>query len=337
MQLETVRTPINSYRLLSMSMDEDGFIWVGSTHRVIHRYDPRTGDVRNLALPYNATASSCLCAGTKVYILGQSYPRLIIYHRERDQFEELPYPSPKPDVWYGTEAIAGRYLYLFDRGSIGVIRWDTETDEGEPIPYPYPTLPPSGGAYEQRDGAIWCRVWDGSSGQYVPVGQARLEVGSNQFTGWWTFPQHDEDLQPFTDPSTTFFLPYSLRGQIVPFDFREGRWCRFLSVPRYGELFGFMGGPISHQGRYYFSLSTYNGTEQGCDGQPYHFCNAILEFDPVSRTFEFLTLEEKDAYYQIAYTLSANGEFYATGSNIREPDGRLNRDRAGEVIFWQSR
>ena len=36
------------------------------------------------------------------------------------------------------------------------------------------------------------------------------------------------------------------------------------------------------------------------------------------------------------YLLSAGDEFYATGSNIREPDGKLNRDRQGEVVFWQT-
>ena len=42
-------------------------------------------------------------------------------------------------------------------------------------------------------------------------------------------------------------------------------------------------------------------------------------------------------YHQIAYMLSAKGVFYATGSNIREADGKLNRDRTGEVVFWQTR
>ena len=49
-----------------------------------------------------------------------------------------------------------------------------------------------------------------------------------------------------------------------------------------------------------------------------------------------MTLEGPDAYYQIAYLLSANGQFYATGTNIREKDGKLNRDQAGEVVFWQT-
>jgi hypothetical protein len=92
-----------------------------------------------------------------------------------------------------------------------------------------------------------------------------------------------------------------------------------------------------HKGRLCFSLSTYNGTKTGCDGKPYHFCNGFLEFDPQTRHFEFPTLEAKDAYFQIAYMLSAGGDFYVTGTDIREPDGRLNGDRAGEVVFWQTK
>jgi hypothetical protein len=168
------------------------------------------------------------------------------------------------------------------------------------------------------------------------LGIARLDTGKDGFTGWFPFPEDAADLKPFTDPATTFFIPGTLSGKVVPFDFKEKRWCQALAVPQSGKLFGFMGGPVEHQGRYYFSLSTYNGTETGCDGKPYHFCNAILEFDPQARRFEFLTLEAKNAYYQIAYLLSAKGEFFATGSNIREKDGKLNRDRKGELVFWQT-
>ena len=123
----------------------------------------------------------------------------------------------------------------------------------------------------------------------------------------------------------------------MPFDLRARRWCRPLAVPRFGELFGFLGGPVVHGGHCYFPLSTYDGTDLGCDGRAYHFCNSVLEFDPASRRFEFVALESRDAYYQIAYMLSAGGEFFATGTNIRETDGSLNRDRAGEVVFWQTR
>jgi len=337
LDLHVVPTPVKSYRLLAMSMDGEGYIWTGSIHQAIHRYDPRTGTVETLPLPVKATANSCICVGPKVYILGQSYPRLIVYDRSTRKFQEHNYPSDKPNVWYGTEALDGRHLYLFDRASAGVVKWDTQTDTGKAIPYPYQTPLPGGGRYVPEDKALWCSVTDNAGGQYVPLGQARLELTTDTFTGWYPFPKEEADLKPYTDPKATLFLPYSLKGKIVPFDVKEKRWCQFLAVPRYGELFAFMGGPVAHQGRLHFSLSTYNGTDKGCDGQPYHFCNAILEFDPQARRFEFLTLEAKDAYYQIAYMLSAGGEFFATGSNIREKDGTLHRDRAGEVVFWQSK
>ena len=78
--LHVVTTPIQSYRLLSMSMDDDGFIWAGAIHRVMHRYDPRTGAVETIPLPFDAVVCSCICVGDKVYVLGQSYPRLVIYN-----------------------------------------------------------------------------------------------------------------------------------------------------------------------------------------------------------------------------------------------------------------
>jgi hypothetical protein len=333
--LHVVPTPIKSYRLLAMSMDEDGCIWAGAIHQVVHRYDPRTGKVEDVPLPFRATASACICVGKKVYILGQRYPRLIVYDRARKAFREAAYPSAGPDVWYGTEAVDGRHIFLFDRCGAGLIKWDTQVDSGKAIPWPYRAPFPSSGRYQPRDNAVWCHVWE-AGGQYRPLGIARLDVARNEFTGFHPFPAADDGLAPYTDPAATLFLPYTLKGKVVPFDYRARRWCKFLDVPVYGKVFGFLGGPVPHGGRYYFSLSTYNGTDTGCDGRPYHFCNAILQFDPQARLFEILTLEARGAYYQIAYTLSARGEFYATGSNILGKDGKPDRDRKGEVIFWQT-
>jgi len=70
--LHVVPVPIKSYRLLAMSMDADGFIWCGSIHRVVHRYDPRTAAIETIKMPYDSSASNCICVGGKVYILGQS-------------------------------------------------------------------------------------------------------------------------------------------------------------------------------------------------------------------------------------------------------------------------
>ena len=120
LDLHVVPTPIKSYRLLAMSMDDDGFIWAGAIHKVVHRYDPRTGKVEDFAMPFQATASASICVGKKVYILGQSYPKLIIYDRTAKKFSEVDYPSAKPNVWYGTEAIDGRHIFLFDRAGAGV-------------------------------------------------------------------------------------------------------------------------------------------------------------------------------------------------------------------------
>src|SRR5437763_549886 len=89
LELHVVPVPIKSYRLLAMSLDNDGFIWTGSIHRVIHRYDPRTGAVETVPLPYDSSASQCTCVGSKVYVLGQSYSRLIVYDRIAKTFREF--------------------------------------------------------------------------------------------------------------------------------------------------------------------------------------------------------------------------------------------------------
>lgn len=334
--LHSVPLPVQSPRLLGMSMDEDGFIWLGSTHRAIYRYDPRTGAVEEIKLPYDSSTSQTICVGKKVYLLGQTYPKLMIYDRVAKRFSEAGLPTAKPDVWYGTEAIGGRYLYLFDRGSAGVIKWDVLTDRGTVIAYPYKTPTPAHGRYIASDGAVWCAVWDLAGGQYVPLGIARLDTKTDRFTDWIAFPKEDADLKPFSAPEVTVFYSHTLKGKLVPFDIKERRWCRALSVPEFGRRFGFIGGGTAHGGRWYFSISTYNGTATGCDGKPYHFCNGLLEFDPKTRRFAFPTLDVAGAYYQVAYTLSAGGHLFATGNNIREKDGSLNMGKTGEAIFWQT-
>src|SRR4029077_3151928 len=100
----------------------------------------------------------------------------------------ITYPSTKPNVWYGTDAIDGRHIFLFDRGSAGVIKWDTQTESGTAISWPYTAPFPGGGRYEPRDDAIRCNVWQ-SGGQYQPLGIARLDVATDEFTGFHPFPR----------------------------------------------------------------------------------------------------------------------------------------------------
>src|SRR5262245_47662959 len=91
-EMHVVPVPIQSNRLLGMSNDDDGYLWCGSFLRAVHRYDPRSGQIDTIELPNSRTASACLCAGKKVYILGQKYPRLVIYDRIAGTFREVEYP-----------------------------------------------------------------------------------------------------------------------------------------------------------------------------------------------------------------------------------------------------
>lgn len=342
LKMYVVQLPINSYRLLAMEMDEGRDIWFGSIHHVIHRYIPTTGAVETIQLPqttagYPLWASQCLPASGKVYILGQAYPKLIIYDPRTKKFNETNYPSSKSDVWYGVKHPDGRHLYFFDRGGVGLIKWDSQTDTGKSIPYPYRASLPSFGRYEARDKAIWCGIWDYTGGQYQPIAIARFNVQSDSFTGLYPFPKNDGDLKPYSNPDTTIFYAWTLKGKIVPFDFKTKRWCKFMDVPEFDKRYGFIGISTLHKGKFYFSLSTYNGGDNlGIDGNQYHFANSILVLDPKTKHFDFLTLNVPGKYYQIAYTLSANGEFYATGSNVLTPEGTIVRENKGDIIVWQT-
>jgi hypothetical protein len=337
-ELNIIPIPIQSYRLLDMSMDDEGFVWFGSTHQVLHRYGPRTGQVENFPVPYETPAiNNCSCVDSKVYILGQVYPRLIVFDRASRTFSEQAYPSPQPNVWYGTELIDNRLLYFFDRQSVGVIRWDTQSNAGKAMPYPYETSRPTSGIHVAADNSLWCRIPNLSQGIYVSHGVARYDLARDEFTGLYPFPTTDADLPRYDEPESTLFFNLPLAGKLVPFDFKRKEWRRSISIPRFGELFAFVGGTSVHKGRHYFSLSTYNGTPTGCDGKPYHFLNVLLEFDPASGEFSFPTLEVKDKYYQISYHFSAGGELFATGSNIRRMDGTLYQANRGDCVVWQSK
>jgi sugar lactone lactonase YvrE len=80
-EFHRVRLPVQSPRLLGMSMDAEGDIWLGSTHRRLYRYRPQTGVIEEIGLPFDSSISQTLCVGRKVYLLGQSYPKLMIYDR----------------------------------------------------------------------------------------------------------------------------------------------------------------------------------------------------------------------------------------------------------------
>ena len=93
LDLQPVPLPVKAPRLLGMSMDDDGDIWLGSTHRIIYRYTPRTGAIEEIKLPFDSSTSQTICAGKKVYLLGQSYPRLMIYDRAAKKFSEASLPT----------------------------------------------------------------------------------------------------------------------------------------------------------------------------------------------------------------------------------------------------
>jgi hypothetical protein len=339
-QLFPVQIPQSGERLTYPSRDESGFIWAANTS-ALTRYDPSTGQMdAPIPHPFNTSIGHSVALSQKVYLLGLGYPNLIIYHRATGTFSQLPYPVANADVWYAAEEfhgqIDGRHMFMFNRSSPAVIKWDTLTDTGMVIPYPYNTPSPYIGRFIPADGAIWCNVWDFSGVLYAPLGIARLNLATDQFDGFFPFPTDDAALAPYNNPAGTLFYQWTFEGKLIPFDVANRRFCRFIDVPGYKQSFRWIGMSSVHAGRWYFVASNLGVSGTGFDCRPPHFLNSLLEFDPATGQFAVATLEIPGAYYQVTYILSAGGEFFATCNNILESDGSLNIGRVGEFLYWQS-
>lgn len=340
--LNPVPTSVSLSRPTYMSRDEAGFIWATSPDRVLTRFDPSLGQITAIPHPFNAVVGHSVALSQKVYMLGLGYPNLMIYHRASGTFSEVPYPVANADVWYAAEEIHGpidgRHMYLFNRSSPAVIKWDTLTDTGTVIPYPYNSPAPYVGRYIPTDGAIWCNSWDFSGGQYRPVGIARLNLATDQFDEFHLFPSDGTSLAPYIDPDPTLTLFYqrSFDGKLMPFDVPNRRFCRYIDTLGYKQLYSWIGMSSVHDGRWYFVLATLNVQGTGFDCKPYHFLNALLEFDPATGQFAVATLQMPNAYYQTSYILSVDNELYCMCNDILENDGSLNVGRIGQVLYWQS-
>ena len=234
-ELHVVPIPVKSPRLLGMSMDDDGFIWLGSTHRArlplrpAHRRDRRRSSCRTTRPPARPSAS-----GDKVYLLGQSYPKLIIYDRAAKKFTRSRLPVGRSRTC-GT----GRR-----RSTGGTSTCSTAaapaSSSGTRRPTPGRSSRgrtrrslPSGGRYvaARRRGLV------------LRVGLHRRAVQADRHR-----PPRPEDAtrSPASSlprrtttgrsrsptPRPTLFYPHTLKGRLVPFDFKRRRWCKPIDVPR---------------------------------------------------------------------------------------------------------
>jgi hypothetical protein len=108
---------------------------------------------------------------------------------------------------------------------------------------------------------------------------------------------------------TTFFLPWTLKENSVPFDFQARP---LVQVHRRAAFRGIVRVHLAlhaFPGKDYFSLSTTTATKPAVDGKPYRFLHALLEFDPATRRFDFPTLNSANAYYQMSYTMATATPF----------------------------
>ncbi|MBI83294.1 MAG: hypothetical protein CMJ81_08875 [Planctomycetaceae bacterium] len=324
---------LQAYRLLDMDMDQEGQIWVGSTRGRFLRYDPQTRLHRLIQIPGGETSSCSVCVGTKVYVLGQKYPRLRVYDRVAGRWQEYAYPTRGVDFWYATPTRDRRQLVMFNYGDRAVVFWDTETDTGSAVSYSLEGPPPGFGFLAEEGRAMYSVV---SEWPYRLLKLVRLDMSAKRWSQEWAIPHSDDQIariRPGEPDGEVLWMPHTMEGYLLAFHTGLRRWTDRMKIPGYGENFHFVGFSTRHAGLHYFSVSTFDGVE----GRPHHFLNALLVFDLKTRQFDLLRLPSTgNDYHQVSYTLSAGGRLFCTGTNIRQADGSLVNGGVGDVIFWQS-
>jgi hypothetical protein len=330
--------PSRVQRLLAMSMDEEGYIWLGNSTKTLFRYDPRSGAIRVIPLPPSIPVgqflASCLTRNRKVYILLEKSPVLAVYHPQTGEFTSLPLPSAQANTWYGTTAGRTPFLYLFDRDVAGLIEWDTRNDTHAVIKYPYSGPLPSAGVYVQAADALYCPIWNGNK-------IVKFNLTADRFDGEYPTPWKDAQPTGVVPIGHELFVSDRLNGRLLVFDLSSHSWTRAIPIPDYGKVFGFVGGGIAYRGIGYYSLSTYkNEAGDSIDGKPYHFLDRFLAYDPAKQRFGYLqSVHERNEYPQTAYLLvGQDGELYFFGQDIYNPQtGLLEREYHGKAMAYQTR
>ena len=119
-----------------MDRDDDGWIWAGTKKGQLLRYDPQAR--RHTLIDYSGEGAiqACLCADSKVYVLGGPYPKLRVYDRRMQQWQQHDYPVRNGNFWYRAVLNDGQTLLLPNYAG-ETIFWDTTTERGETVPYPF--------------------------------------------------------------------------------------------------------------------------------------------------------------------------------------------------------
>jgi len=325
-------------RFLAMSMDDDGYIWIGNSTKTLFRYDPRKGAIKIIPMPISIPVgqfiASALAMNGKVYLLLEKSPVLAVYHPQSGEFTTLKLPSHKANTWYGTTAGHSPYLYLFDRDVSGLIKWDTRNDTYSIIPYPYQGPLPWAGTYVKGENALYCAIWNGNK-------IVRLNLATSRFDGEYPTPWKDAQPTGVVPLRDKLYVSDRLNGRLLVFNLTLHSWAQAIRIPDYGKVFGFVGAGIEYRDIAYFSLSTYkNEAGDSIDGKPYHFLDRFLAYDPRTGGFGYLQLpHQPDEYPQTAYLLAgSDGHLYFFGQDIYDPkSGVLEREYHGKATAYQTR
>lgn len=311
----------------------DGSIWTSPLDGTLWRYDAVTGEVEVFDLEtvtgraWRGLHLWPVAGGGKVYLCTPSLPQMWCWDRSSGSVARHEFPHAEPAVYGGFADPEQPLLYLYDTGQASVVVWNTETDTGEDYPCPYEL---SGTLYMTFLDAERKEVW-GST--YTGNDIVRFDVTQREWTAQYKCP--DEKATPTAGMKVfdgMLYVADHLNGRIYPLHAETGEWEAPISVPGYGDWFGYMSSGWHFRGQLYHCHSTWTGGNSSLDGEPHHFIGTWTVFDPKSREFSRLEIPTREGetrrYLMSDYCATHANELYILA---------VNREAPQNVIVLQSR
>lgn len=346
---------IVTQRPYGFDIDEAGWLWEGQRNNLLYCHNIHTAEARTVPLGLTRGSGACdvACFGGMLVVTVQNGAEYLVYDPVAQVTHARPIPGEDPHVWYTQKLPDGR-LVLFERHYNRLLLLTEPL--GEPLVIDCPYTGNIAGGRVGHDGLLYMSVIN-------PARLIRFDPARNQFVDEIPCPRTDASLGGCIFHDGMLYSADSPRGVFYSLNVQTGVWQEPIPVPGYGEVFGFIGGSASHQGKGYFALSTYRYPSRidpatgkiitvdpatgeavspeiaaiGCDGKPHRFIGRQLVFDPAAQAFDFLDAPaQPDGEPLLCYNLSTPAGLYMTGYVIpHAAPGEASR-HPGDWLILQS-
>ena len=337
-------------RPYAFDVDEDDWLWEGCGVNRLTGHNLRTAELRQIPVPEmggRTIYSAFAWQGKLVLVLGIA-PFYLVCDPSNGTCVRKAIPpvgdsGTGPVIWYGTQACDGQKLLLYDRSTSRTLILDAPDADPRVVEFPYRGQLATG--REHADGLIY-------SGLDEPARIVCFDPVGERFVDEITGPDADQPISPQHLHNGVLYCTSSSQGRIHPFDLTSRRWLEPILTPDHGDVYGFLGGAFSFQGKLFACLSTYAHPSRldlrtgkvivpegplTVDGRPPRFLDRFLVFDPETRAFDYLTApSQPDGVPLLCYSWTDGERFAITGMVIPYNEPGVPGELRGHWIVLQS-